>query len=193
MKIEFDMKEDRVISLGIVIILLAILHVNYQHWQVSERLYKLMDTEVVTNSADTIHPLQAVEQQCPKQHQVEKIVESNESSAIKIESQDALQNLLQNNQKPSVLFFYMNGCGWCTKMNPVYEQILKNPKFAGINFYKAEGNQCGAAMIIKQMFDQSISGYPTLIFIKDGKYIDKQVGFSQPEQFEQKIASVFSL
>ncbi len=185
MKIEFDMKEDRVISLGILIVLLAILHVNYQHWQLSERLYKLMDTEVIANPADAIHQ--------QHQSQLEKSPVLNKSSALQIESQEALQNLLQNNQKPSVLFFYMNGCGWCTKMNPVYEQVLKNPKFVGINFYKIEGNQCGASMIVKQMFDQSISGYPTLIFIKDGKYIDKQVGFLQSEQLEQKIAENFSL
>ena len=101
--------------------------------------------------------------------------------------------MLQNNHKPSVLFFHMNNCGWCKKMDPIYEQALKNPKFAGVNFYKIEGNLSGAPVLIKQMFDQQITGYPTLIFIKDGKYVDKQVGFSQLEQFEQKIAGVFSL
>lgn len=183
MKIEFDMKENTALLFGIFIVLLTILYVNYQHWQTSELLYVLMNTEVgVENNV----------QPCELKNQA-FVHLCDDTAAIKIESQQVLQEMLQSNQKPSVLFFHMNNCGWCKKMDPIYEEVLKNTKFAGINFYKIEGDRSGAPMLIKQMFNQQITGYPTLIFIKDGKYVDKQVGFSQLEQFEQKITETFCI
>lgn len=122
-------------------------------------------------------------QQAPLQQQPR----SHNSAVIEINNQQDLQNLLDSNEEPSVLFFHMNGCGWCRKMDPIYDEVAANPEFKHIKFYKIEGSASQAPSLVDKAFGQRITGYPTLIFTNKDGYVDKQVGFSQKDDFQAKI------
>ncbi len=113
------------------------------------------------------------------------------TSVVMIENQETLQNILKSSQEPSVIFFYMNGCGWCDKMRPVFNAATDNSEFANIKFYSVNGPQLNVPVILKETMDQDVTGYPLFIFMHHGQYIDKQVGGANPENFENKIKSVF--
>jgi thiol-disulfide isomerase/thioredoxin len=115
-----------------------------------------------------------------------------EKKLIEVTAADELRNILTNNQKPSVVFLYMNGCGWCKKVHPIVEQMVKNPLFSTIDFYAVDGKAAQAAPIVKEIVDQNITGFPSFIFMDKGKYLDKQVGFLELAAFEAKLQNVFN-
>ena len=124
---------------------------------------------------------------CGHSAQPEQSVRGAHEKVTEISTKDALQSLLDSNNKPSVLFFHMNGCGWCKKMDPVFDEVSNNPAYSKIKFYRIEGRSSQAAELVQKAFDQKINGFPTLLFVNDGKFIDKQVGFAKKEDFESNI------
>jgi len=121
----------------------------------------------------------------------EEAVAPIKKAMIVIETQDELRDVLTNNQEPSVIFFQMNGCGWCTKMKPTYDAVAEKPEFAGIQFYSANGPELRAQDVLQEAIDVKVTGYPLFVFMNKGKFIDKQVGGATPEAFEHKIKSMF--
>ena len=119
-------------------------------------------------------------------------LENAENSVIEVESQEELRELLENPQEQSVISLYMNGCGWCTKMAPVLDEVAANPEFASMKFYRVDGSALQAAPMVKELCDQQINGYPSLLFMNEKGYVDKQVGFAKQEDLEEKINRVFS-
>jgi len=109
---------------------------------------------------------------------------------IEVASPEMLQDILTYKKEPAILFFHMNGCGWCKKMEPVYEQVAQQPAFASIQFYSVNGIDCNAPVVVKELTDQQITGYPFLIFMNENGYLDKQSGFAKQEDFEQKIKTI---
>jgi len=120
------------------------------------------------------------------QELVEVIVEKKEP-VLEIKNQDDLNDLLQNSNKSSVIFFYMDGCGWCKKMEPVFAEVAENPEFASVGFYHLNGRHTNAASLVSDLFDEKINGYPFILFVDKGKFVQKQVGFAQQEDLEDKI------
>ncbi len=110
---------------------------------------------------------------------------------IEVTSPEILHDILTNKKEQAILFFHMDGCGWCKKMEPVYQEIAQNPTFANIQFYSVNGKDCNAQVIVKELIDQQINGYPTLIFMNESGYLGQQVGFADQAKFEQKIRTVF--
>jgi len=110
-----------------------------------------------------------------------------------IDSQDELKNVLTKKQEPSVIFFYMNGCGWCNNMKPVLDTISKNPTCANIKFYSVNGPKLNVQNIVKEIIDQNVTGYPLFVFMNKGKCINTQVGGANPENFENKVKATFNL
>ena len=135
---------------------------------------------------------QAIAVQLPTQaEQIHELVVAEPKPMIEVTTQEDLQNILSNKKEPAILFFHMNGCGWCKKMDPVYQEVAKNSDFASIQFYSVNGKDCNAQVIVKEITDQQMNGYPTLIFMNEHGYLDKQVGFAQQQDFEQKIKKLF--
>ena len=114
------------------------------------------------------------------------------SPVIEVGSQQELRELLKNPQEESVVSLYMNGCGWCTKMAPVVDAVASNPEFASMKFYRVDGNALQAPSVVKELCDQEINGYPSLLFMNEKGYVDKQVGFAKQEDLEAKIKRAFS-
>ena len=129
-----------------------------------------------------------------KQEDLEEKINSvfSDSPVIEVGSQEELRELLRNPKEKSVVSLYMNGCGWCTKMAPVFDEIALNPEFASMKFYRADGSALQAASVVKELCDQQINGYPSLLFMNEEGYVDKQVGFAKQEDLEAKIKRAFS-
>ena len=72
-----------------------------------------------------------------------------------------------------LLEFYTPMCGWCTKQAPVLEQIAGD--FAGrasIAKLNAAGNRKTAGRF-------GLPGVPVLVVLKDGKEVERFVGFTK--------------
>lgn len=65
--------------------------------------------------------------------------------------------------KPSdkVVFLYMNGCGWCTKFEPTWEEFSSKaaPKL-GVETFKFERAEDGA-----KQYMSHVEGFPTILFV----------------------------
>lgn len=70
----------------------------------------------------------------------------------------------------SVVDFSAEWCGPCKMMAPVFDEL--SGEMSGINFIKVDVDECPD---IAQKF--LVTGVPTLIVMKDGKEVDRQVGF----------------
>ena len=124
----------------------------------------------------------------------------DKDSIINIETQDGLQNLLTKSQGPIAIFFHMKGCHWCEKTEPVINEIAADPRFNNICFYRADARGLTAAQgkpsvatpnLVRQATGQDIPGYPFILFMNQGKYINKQIGGITEEGLINKIENAF--
>jgi len=111
-----------------------------------------------------------------------------EDSIVTIETQENLENLLQNSLGPSIIMLYMNGCGWCSKMHPIFKIVAD--QFEQITFYLANGPMLQASNHIEKYLNHEIQGYPTILFMKDGKVVDKQIGGTTQNVIIQKLKNL---
>lgn len=85
--------------------------------------------------------------------------------------QDALKSEL-----PVLVDFYATWCGPCKMLGPVLEEVAKRYE--------------GRAKVVKVDIDESpelaqrfgVSAVPTLVLFKDGKAVQKVMGFQSPKQ-----------
>lgn len=109
---------------------------------------------------------------------------------ITIDTEKHLEKLLKNHQGPSVVYFYMDKCGWCKKMGPLFDELSDNAMFDHITFYKANGPHLQAATHCKKILDINIVGYPYMIFMNKGKVVDKQIGGTKKEILMEKLQAL---
>lgn len=84
-------------------------------------------------------------------------------------------------QLPVVVDFYAPWCGPCRMLAPVLDAISQ--KYAGrARFVKVNVDD---APELAERF--SVSGVPTLLFVRDGKEVDRVVGFVPPQMIATKI------
>jgi len=96
------------------------------------------------------------------------------------------ENNFKQNTKTgkAVIDFYADWCGPCQMMKPVFEKVGKEVK--GINFYKVNvDNNAETASAY------SVRSIPTIVFMKDGKEVDRVLGVMYEEDFKKKITAVF--
>ena len=76
--------------------------------------------------------------------------------------------------------FYADWCGPCKMLAPILEEIKENVTIIKINVDKRE--DLGK--------EYNIMSIPTVIFFKDGKEVDKFIGFREKEEIEQMIKDI---
>jgi thioredoxin 1 len=89
-----------------------------------------------------------------------------------------------NSGKPVVIDFWAEWCGPCRMVGPVVEELAK--------VYD------GQVQIGKMNVDENVEvpkeywirNIPTILFFKDGKLVDKQVGSTQKSVLVQKIENI---
>jgi thioredoxin 1 len=93
---------------------------------------------------------------------------------------------IKQSSKPVVLDIYASWCGPCQQMEPYFEELEKEMrddyKFAKLNVDESR------EISIKEY---GVTSIPTIVFIKDGHTIGKEVGYMDKETLQDKIKSAF--
>ena len=98
-----------------------------------------------------------------------------------LEVTDANFEELVNAGKPMVLDFWAEWCGPCRMVSPIIDELAT--EYEGkvtIGKMDVDNNNDVVAQV-------GIRNIPTVLFFKDGKLVDKQVGAAQKSAFVAKI------
>jgi len=84
----------------------------------------------------------------------------------------------------AIIDFYADWCGPCQMIKPIFEKISKD--FKNVNFFKVnvDSNQKAASGF-------EVRSIPTLVFLKDGHEVDRQIGVVYEENLRDRIKEVF--
>ena len=106
-------------------------------------------------------------------------------SIIEITDENFKKEVLES-EKPVLVDFWAPWCGPCRMVAPIIEQVAENMdgkiKFAKLN---TDENQ-------KTARDFQIMAIPTLMIFKDGKEIDRIIGYKPKDQLEEQLNSLIS-
>lgn len=89
---------------------------------------------------------------------------------------------------PVVVDFWHHMCGWCQKLNPIYDQLpehFENAKFAKMNILDSAENR-NIAM------DNGVMGTPTIKVFCKGRDIGEVVGFRPLDTLVKDLAGIFA-
>ena len=85
-----------------------------------------------------------------------------------------------------IVDYWASWCGPCKAMAPIFEDVSKDSEFEGkLRFAKLSTEDCPEIAA-----ENDITGIPCLIIYKDGKELDRIVGFNQKDQLKSKINSI---
>lgn len=99
-------------------------------------------------------------------------------------SQDNYEEIIASG-KPVVIDFWAEWCGPCRMISPIVDELAAEYE--------------GRVLIVKCDVEQNdeitmkygVRNIPTIVFIKDGVQVDKQVGAASKEALKQKIEKLF--
>ncbi len=92
--------------------------------------------------------------------------------------------IVMNSGKPAMVDFWAEWCGPCKMMLPIVEELSKEYEDKlTIAKVDVDNNQAVAGKF-------GIRNIPTILFIKDGKVVDKQVGAAPKNVLVDKINKI---
>ncbi len=101
-----------------------------------------------------------------------------------MEIKDENYETIVNEGKPLVLDFWATWCGPCKQIAPIIEDLAE--EYAGtVNIGKCDVDENSELPV-----RFGIRNIPTLLFIKDGKVVDKQVGATVKHVLKEKIEAL---
>ncbi|MDI7816631.1 thioredoxin [Clostridioides difficile] len=101
----------------------------------------------------------------------------------KIINNNEFINEVENKDGLVVVDFFATWCGPCKMLSPVYE-ALGNEMVEKANFLKVDIDQ---SIELAQEFE--VSTVPTVIIFKDGKPVDRLIGFIPKDNLKKKVES----
>ncbi len=93
------------------------------------------------------------------------------------------KNKVDNKDAVVVVDFFATWCGPCKMLSPVYDSV-ETEMGDKVEFYKVDIDQ---SMELAERF--VVTTVPTVIVFKDGKEMDRLVGFIPKENLKSKIES----
>ncbi|HHQ8634820.1 TPA: thioredoxin [Clostridioides difficile] len=102
---------------------------------------------------------------------------------VKIINNNEFINEVENKDGLVVVDFFATWCGPCKMLSPIYE-ALGNEMVEKANFLKVDIDQ---SIELAQKFE--VSTVPTMLIFKDGKPVDRLIGFMSKENLKNKIES----
>ena len=108
------------------------------------------------------------------------------SKVVEIQA-DAWEREVLKADRPVVVDFWHHMCGWCNKLNPVYEQLPERfgdrVKFVKVNILESPENQ-------RLAIGLGVLGTPTLKFFCDGRVVGEVVGYRPLDRLVEEIDEI---
>lgn len=93
---------------------------------------------------------------------------------------------LKNGSLPLMVDFWATWCGPCRMMSPTIAELAE--QYAG----KVVVGKCDVEEEEDLAMEYKIRNIPTILFFKDGKVVDKQVGATPKQVLEEKIKALLA-
>ena len=108
------------------------------------------------------------------------------SKVVEIKA-DAWEKEVLKADRPVVVDFWHHMCGWCNKLNPVYEQLPERfgdrVKFVKVNILESPENQ-------RLAIGLGVLGTPTLKFLCDGRAVGEIIGYRPLDRLVEEIDDI---
>ena len=108
------------------------------------------------------------------------------SKVVEIQA-DAWEREVLKADRPVVVDFWHHMCGWCNKLNLVYEQLPERfgdrVKFVKVNILESPENQ-------RLAIGLGVLGTPTLKFFCDGRVVGEIVGYRPLDRLVEEIDEI---
>ncbi len=91
-------------------------------------------------------------------------------------------------ESPVVVDFWHDMCGWCLKLNPIYEELpehFKNTKFGKVNILTSVENR---SIAIKH----GVMGTPTIKVFCQGRDVGEIIGFRTQDELIKDIKDILA-
>ena len=106
-------------------------------------------------------------------------------NVIELNSEIWEQEVIKS-EVPVVIDFWHNMCGWCLKLNPIFEQMpqhFKDVKFGKLNVLDSVENRDTAMGV-------GVMGTPTIKVFCKGRDIGELVGFRTGEDLKKDLKNI---
>ncbi|MFT4303743.1 MAG: thioredoxin [Candidatus Woesearchaeota archaeon] len=92
-----------------------------------------------------------------------------------------------NKDVPIIVDFWASWCGPCQMLGPVFEELSKEYDATKLRFAK-----CSTETSPEPPSKYGVTGIPCLILFKNGKEVDRIVGFMPKDALKAKIDEILS-
>ncbi len=112
---------------------------------------------------------------------------AGESTAnVRLVNEPQFDSEIAQTSRPVVVDFFATWCGPCKRLSPVLDE-LAGPLTNQISFLKVDVDQ---SPVLAQRF--AIQGVPTLLFLRNGKEVGREIGFTSKDQLRARLSSLMS-
>ena len=98
-------------------------------------------------------------------------------------TKENFEQLLQS-ELPLVIDFWAEWCGPCRAISPIVEELAE--EYVG----KVNIGKCDIEENDDIVMKYAVRNVPTIVFVKDGQLVDRQVGSCKKADLEAKIAKL---